>query len=238
MKRSLFLAGAMLFAIAARAGCPPTNLTNIVRVRTFGCNVDSTSPLKVKIANVIWDARSLGPDYWEVTLTQRINAVDFPIRIQPGQGVADCCQSAKEAPLSIGSRDCYVEYSVSCDKPEWGINVSSNPPLSFDYERDHPDGFDGITCSRTAPISGTVSGLGASDQVRVLLRRENKSVLNYLITFAVLQQKLTIPLTRHDLELMIDAEAKQAAINDTPAARVAIATRKKLLPDTITLSKQ
>jgi hypothetical protein len=237
MRRLLICAAALLAPAVVSATCPPKNLTNVVRIRAFDCNF-TASTIKVKLAGAVWDAtKAPGSDYWEVILTQRIDALNYPIRIQPGQGLSDCCQSAIEKPVSVDSNDCYVEYTVSCDKPEWGITVASTPQLTFEYERDHPDGFDGWACMKTAPVAGTVTGLGATDQVRLLLRRNNISVLNYPITLPILLQRATIPLTRHDLEVMIDAEAKQAAVNDTQAARAVVAARKKLLPDSITLTK-
>ena len=237
MKIFLTCAVVLFTTIAADAGCPPQNLTNVVRIRTYDCAIPAAT-IRVYLADETWDATRIADGYWEATLTKRIDALKYPIAIQPGQGLSDCCQSAKEEPVSIDSNDCYVEFTVSCDKPEWGFTVSSTPQLTFDYERDHPNGFNNKwACIKTAQVSGTISGFGAADQVHLLLRRNNISVLSYLITPALLQ-KSTIPLTRHDLEKMIDDDArKNSSVPGTPAAKEAIAKRKSLLPDSITLTK-
>jgi hypothetical protein len=235
MKRFLLCMVAVFTPIVARAGCKPTNLTDDVHIRSFGCSFETV--FQVKLADDYRDARKVpGTNYWKVDMNQRIDAVNYPLHITE-RGFSNCCQSAKEQPVSANRDDCYVEFIVSCDKPEWGMTVASTPQLSFDYERDHPDGFQGWACTRTAPVSGTVTGFGAADQVRILLRRNDVSVLNYPITLPVFLRKPRIPLERHDLEALIDAEAKQGAVNNTPAAREVVATRKKLLPDSITLTK-
>jgi hypothetical protein len=243
MKRLLLPAIAVAtLALHANGGCRPTTLTSLVRIRTFDCSTESLQSLTVKIGDdvPIVFARDPLKGYFTAKLDRRIDASER-IRIKPPEGLRDCCHAATEVPAGGDSRDCYVEYVVTCDKPAWGINVTSDAAVTFEYERDHPDEVDPsvFSCREAFKLKdGAVAGFGESDRVKLLLRRDEKSLVGFIVPLDVLQRNPQMALTRADLVKIIDDEAKQGAVNDSDNARVAIEARKKMLPDSVMVKKR
>jgi hypothetical protein len=242
MNRLLAVIAAASLAFHANGGCRPTTLTSLVRIRTVDCSTESLPKLMVRVGDDIhavfeWDPLT---DYFTTPpLARRIDASE-KIHIKAPEGLRECCHQATEVPVGGASRDCYVEYVVTCDKPAWGINVASDAAVTFEYERDHPDGFDPpvFSCREVLKLKdGAVAGFGERDQVKLFLRRGDRNVVGFIINDR-LRRNPQMALTRADLEKMIDDQAKQGALNGSENARVAIAMRKKMLPDHVVVKKQ
>jgi hypothetical protein len=227
MKKMIMISLLVLAAYDASGKCENSR---VIRIRLNGCTppgkflpvviggVDVDVP--IKSANVFE-----GPaDGLTVNPTFKLVIPDQPL----------CC-----VPTGKMAKDaCVVEYIAACDKrsPGWTLSAASNESdIEFDFDFEHPLGADRSCPARATRKKNMVQDLGERDVVKLTVRRGKQTA----VAFPVLPEDLAKgTLRRKYLETKLDEMARLAVEQHAPNSGDLIKEQKKLLPDSITLTKK
>lgn len=232
---------ALALAIAAPSGLACTG-GRTIRVHFYDCGaIDDGKGVAVRIGGAAGESITLhyiDKYTWEGKLTNQAATDKSEIEIDGNPAV--CCKRPKVVPLQKPSRDCAVEYVVSCDlrTPGWALSARSDlGDVTFEFDPEHPDNFRKPACVPTAFKRDTtgISNLGEHDIVLVRVYR-NKDLL---VTFPIdLQQFKSpeIPVSKEILESWIDQQAGDSQYG--PEAGLKELHKAQLPPNGVTVVRR
>lgn len=233
-----------LISIRVSALCPRDNPTPVVHVVFEECGVLKPR-MKIKIDGATRDAAQKD-DHYEADYTGHPVDATMEIVVPGFDGVRKCCYSAKESPL--GRNDCYVEFTVTCDKPGWKLSIDSAAPVKF--ERAHRNDLGDPECR--AGGADPVHELSARDDAILTVPRSftdfqmtlseitPRPQLDLKITLTALLQQAGKPFDREHLGQLLKQELgrQTKAQNISAAAEPLVDLIKLTLPNSVTVNKQ
>jgi len=233
---------ALALVIAAPSGFACTG-GRTIRVHFYDCGeIDKDGKgVAVRIGGADGESITLhnvGKYTWEGELKNKPATDKSEIEIDGNPTV--CCKRPKLVPLPKPSRDCAVEYVVSCDlrATPWALTARSDvADVTFKFDPEHPDNYRKPACIPTMfkRDDGGISNLGEHDIVLVKVYRNN----DLLVTFPVdLQQFKSgkIPVSKEALEAWIDQQAGDNQYG--PEAGLKELHKEQLPPKGVTVVKR
>jgi hypothetical protein len=246
MKRLAAAAAICFVATTASAFCSRDNPTPVVRVVFEDCG-ELKPQMKIKIGTVTRTAVDKG-NYYEADYTGSPVDATMNIVVPAVSGVRNCCFSAEEFPIGGSPNDCYVVFTVTCDKPAWKLSVDSGSPVKL--ERAHRNELGDPQCGRDG--ADAVGELSSQDDAILTVPKSSNDVtltlaeilpkpqLDLRITLTGLLQQAGRPYDRKRLGELLEREAGRHTYvrNLTAAAEPLLARMKQSLPNSVTVKRQ
>jgi hypothetical protein len=239
-----------VFSLAAAnqaLACQPNgnDSTRVVRLElAAGCTIGS-NPIDIKIGNekngFHKGTATIQPGgYWEVVLSARIRRKDT-LTVGDDDGVYRVCCAGKgrQVPLAKGKQDCVAVFTIACDTPSWNLAVTSTPPKTFVFGRQHRDNFNEEICTRNdVPATRAKTGIDLRDAVIVGLRDETgKYVVRLPVTARDIDDRDgKRRYEKPEMEELMKKELEDLVIK-SPHAKAIVSKRQTLLPDTVDMTK-
>lgn len=219
---------------------------SLVRVFFYNCAVaQEDKPVAVRIGGQNGEQLTLkyvAKYTWEGEL-KKIPATDKS-EIEVDGNPAICCKPAKIAPLPRPSRDCAVEYVVSCDVRSpagWTLVASSDLPneVTFEFESEHPDNFGKRACTPAGVLKDktSIQNLGQYDVVNVTVKRNKLFLVTFPVSFNSFTQP-ALPKSRDELVQAIDTEQNGGKQSNVSSVELKELRKAALPPNGIVVVKR